>query len=102
MPARVQAFRVTKMLERWTRENDRPSDSRELLSPAVLLGLKRIWSSVCSSLYKIVLFHTASPLEFFDALRISELILCSHNDHSKIPLRLDNVCFIDSGIYVRV
>ncbi|XP_060089026.1 integrase/recombinase xerD homolog [Heteronotia binoei] len=89
-------FRIRKMLEGWSRERGPRVDDRQPISPSVLKGLFGSWPAICSSTFEAALFHAASLVAFFGALRISELVMQSKTDFSMWALQAGDVK-IDQG-----
>ena len=64
-------YQIRKMLEGWSRERGRVGDTRAPISPPLLESICEHWALLCKDKYKIKLFHAASLIAFFGALRIS-------------------------------
>lgn len=56
-----------------------------------LQGLQGVWSTVCTSEFEKLLFHAASLLASFRALRVSELVALSEHDRSGRALEFRDV-----------
>lgn len=95
-------FRIRKMLVGWACEAGKKQDTREPISPGIFKGLWGVWSSVCSSSFEGSLFHAASLLAFFGALRVSELVLTSKNDLLGRALSFQDLQFVGDAFVVNV
>lgn len=72
------------------------------MSPAILRDLHRVCGTVCTLSYKLGLFHAASLLALFRALRISELVVLSKSDHSGMALVHSNVVMYDGCLVITI
>lgn len=95
-------FRVKRMLEGWHKKEGPRNDSQQPLSPRILKGLYQVWCAVCTSDYERLLFHAASLLAFFGALRISKLVASSRTDRSGRVLDRDNVSISGGCVQVLI
>lgn len=95
-------FRVKKMLEGWRREEGPRKDPGKPLSPAILKGLFQQWRAVCMSEYERFLFHAASLIAFFGALRISKLVASSKSDLSGKAFDRDDVSVSSDQVHILI
>ncbi|KAJ7338653.1 hypothetical protein JRQ81_012555, partial [Phrynocephalus forsythii] len=62
-------FRLQKMIEGWSKERVYSPDTRTTISLQILCALSAAWIHICSNDYEVTMFHTASVIAFFTALR---------------------------------
>ena len=84
-------FRVRKMIEGWSKERGRTLDTRAPISPDILERMCTQWRTLCRDEYEISLFHAASLIAFFGALRISELVAQGKADKVRAALQWGDV-----------
>lgn len=89
-------------MEGWSREEGPRVNTHQPLSPAVLKVVFEAWGSVCSFPYEIALFHVASLIAFFGALRVGELMASSKKHGSRRALTLEDVQILSNSLEVRI
>lgn len=89
-------FHLQKMLEGWSRESGSHRDDWRPITPEMLSSLWATWHRICSNEFEVSLFHAASLVTFFCALRISELVALSKSDRLMRDLFFQDVWFSDT------
>ncbi|KAJ7329210.1 hypothetical protein JRQ81_015384 [Phrynocephalus forsythii] len=95
-------FRISKMVEGWSRERGRPRDTRTPISPNMLCRLADVWPRVCSTSYEVALFQAATLVAFFAALRVSELLAQSKTDNSLYALLWSDMALEQDQVFLHI
>ena len=58
-------FRISKMIEGWSKERGSVKDSRSPFSPAILIRLVNTWHTICRDHFEASLFKAAMVIVVF-------------------------------------
>lgn len=89
-------FRVRRMIKGFKRGTTQQADGRKPITPNILRGLSRAYSSICHSEFEAVLFRAASFVLLFRAFCPGEVLAVSKLCPSDRALRWED-CQISGG-----
>ena len=70
------------------------------ISLEILAQIGTVWEEVCSDQFEVSLFKAATPIAFFGALRISELVVAGKSNRSLSSLERKDVVISDRQVVI--